>query len=72
MASTQSIRKQMTIGEGGTALALALLGFFSLIVAAKAHTPEYAFHAYLFAAASVAAVFAIVNRYYSRPARSRR
>ena len=40
----------------------------SIVVAANAYTPEYAFHAYLFAAGSVAAVFAIVNRYYDRPA----
>jgi cytochrome c oxidase cbb3-type subunit 1 len=58
----------MTIGEGGTALALAALAFVSLTVAAKAYTAEYAFHAYLFTAASVAAVIAIVNRYFERPA----
>ena len=46
-------------------LALAIL---TIVIAAKAWTPEYAFHAYLFAAASVAAVFAIVNRYFSRSA----
>ena len=40
----------------------------SIIVAAKAYTPEYAFHAYLFAAASAAAVFKIFDRYYDRPA----
>jgi cytochrome c oxidase cbb3-type subunit 1 len=57
----------MTIGEGGSALAFAALAMFSIIVAAGAFTPEFAFHAYLFAAASIAAVFAIVNRYYERP-----
>ena len=31
-------------------------------------TPEFAFHAYLFAAASIAAVFAIINRYFERSA----
>ncbi|MBV8281380.1 MAG: cbb3-type cytochrome c oxidase subunit I, partial [Candidatus Eremiobacteraeota bacterium] len=60
--------KSMTIGEGGTALALTALAFVSLVVAAKAYTPEYALHAYLFTAASAAAVIAIVNRYYERPA----
>ena len=60
--------KTMTIGEGGSAIALAALAFLSLIVAANAHTPEYAFHAYLFVIGSVAAVFAILNRYYERPA----
>jgi cytochrome c oxidase cbb3-type subunit 1 len=60
--------KSMTLGEGGTALALTALAFVSLVVAAKAYTPEYALHAYLFTAASAAAVIAIVNRYFDRPA----
>jgi cytochrome c oxidase cbb3-type subunit 1 len=58
----------MTIGEGGSALAFAALALLSIVVAAKAYTPEYAFHAYLFSAAGVAAVFAVINRYYERPA----
>ncbi len=58
--------KYMTLGEGGLAAAMAVLGFVSLVVAAKAYTPEYAFHAYLSAAACVAAVFAICNRYFER------
>ncbi|MBI4275332.1 MAG: cytochrome-c oxidase, cbb3-type subunit I [Rhizobiales bacterium] len=62
--------KSMTIGEGGTAAAFAILAFLSLIIAAKAYTAEYAFHAYLFAAGSIAAVFAIIDRYYSRPAQT--
>ena len=57
----------MTIGEGGSALALVALALLSIVIAAKAYTPEYAFHAYLFSAAGVAAVFAIINRYYERP-----
>jgi len=56
----------MTFGEGGLAIALTVLAFASIVIAAKAYTPAYAFHAYLFAAASVAAVFAIVNRYFER------
>src|SRR3974390_348074 len=60
--------KTMTIGEGGSAIAFALLAFLSIVVAAKAYTPEYAFHAYLFAAASAAAVFAIINHHYDRAA----
>jgi cytochrome c oxidase cbb3-type subunit 1 len=59
-------QKNMTLGESGSAIALGALAFLSLLIAAKAYTPEYAFHAYLFSAASVAAVFAIVNRYYER------
>src|SRR5215472_3061948 len=67
MANALVPRKTMTIGEGGSALAFAALAMLSIVVAAKAFTPEYAFHAYLFAAASTAAAFAVVNRYYERP-----
>jgi len=67
MANTLAPRRTMTVGEGGTALALAALAMLSIIIAAKAYTPEYAFHAYLFAGASIAAVFAIINRFYERP-----
>jgi len=58
----------MTIGEAGSAIAFAALALGCIVIAAKAHTPEYAFHAYLFAAASVASVFAIINNYYNRGA----
>jgi cytochrome c oxidase cbb3-type subunit I len=68
MANALAHRKSMTIGEGGSALTFAALAVLSIVVAAKAYAPEYAFHAYLFSAASVAAVFAIINRYYERPA----
>jgi cytochrome c oxidase cbb3-type subunit I len=62
------VRKSMSIGEGCTALAFVALATVAIFTAANAYTPEYAFHAYLFAAGSVAAVFAISNRYYDRPA----
>jgi len=68
MANTLALKKTMTIGEGGSALAFVALALLSIVIAAKAYTPEYAFHAYLFTAASIAAVFAIINRYYDRPA----
>lgn len=68
MANALAPQKRMTIGEGGLALALAALALLSIVVAAKAQTSEYAFHAYLFTAASIAAVFAIANRYFDRPA----
>ena len=58
--------KYMTNGELGLVAALVALAFLSIVVAAKAYTPEYAFHAYLFAAASAAAVFAIFNRFFDR------
>src|SRR4051812_919519 len=60
-------RKPMTYGEGGTAIAFVLLALLSLVVGAKAYTQEYAFHAFLFLIGSVAAVFAILNRYFDRP-----
>src|SRR4026208_1539431 len=68
MAQSTIAPKRMTFGEGGSALAFAVLALLSIVVAAKAYTPEYAFHAYLFAAASAAAVFKIIDRYYERPA----
>src|SRR5687767_14281523 len=60
--------KSMTVGEGGTAATFAVLAFLCTIIGAKAYTQEFAFHAYLFAIGSAAAVFAIVNRYFDRPA----
>jgi cytochrome c oxidase cbb3-type subunit I len=60
--------KTMTLGE----MSLLILSVFAmlgaLVIAAKAYTPEYAFHAYVFAAASLASALAIANRYYDRPA----
>src|SRR5215472_5051266 len=66
MTSSYPQPKYMTLGEGGVAAALTLLAFVSIVIAAKAYTPEYAFHAYLFTAASAAGAFAIVNRYFER------
>ncbi len=60
--------KSMTFGESSSVIVFGVLSFFSLVVAAKAYTPEYAFHAYLFCAASLASVVAILNRYFDRPA----
>lgn len=64
----QTPAKSMRFGEVGLLVVFAALAFFSIIVAAKAYTPEYGFHAYLFAAFSIAAVFVIGNRYMDRPA----
>jgi cytochrome c oxidase cbb3-type subunit I len=61
-------RKSMTSGEAGTSLIFIVLAFVSLLIASQAHTPEYAFHAYLFCAGSIAAVFAIGTWYLERPA----
>ena len=54
MTDITASRKCMTFGEGGTAITFAALAIFTLLIAANAHTPEYAFHAYLSAAASIA------------------
>ncbi len=64
----QAPAKSMRFGEVGLLVVFSALAFFTIIVAAKAYTPAYAFHAYLFAAASIAAVFAIGNRYMDRAA----
>jgi cytochrome c oxidase cbb3-type subunit I len=61
-------RKSMTAGEGGLVFLFAITAVASLIGAAKAEDTAFAFHAYLSAAASVAAVFAVLNHYFDRPA----
>ena len=61
-------RKGMTIGEMGLSIIFAVLALFTLFIAAKAWTAAYAFHAYLFAAASIGAIYLIVNNYFERPA----
>ncbi|UOK73083.1 cytochrome-c oxidase, cbb3-type subunit I [Ancylobacter polymorphus] len=58
----------MTFGEGGLAFVFAVLALSCITVAAKTHDAAYAFHAYLSAFASIAAVFVILNRYVDRPA----
>jgi cytochrome c oxidase cbb3-type subunit 1 len=68
MAAAVQAQKRMTMGEFGLLIVSGVLAFLCLAIAAMAWTPEYAFHAYLFSAASVAAVFAIGNRYMDRPA----
>jgi cytochrome c oxidase cbb3-type subunit 1 len=67
MATAPAI-KRMTFGEGGSALAFTALAVLCIVIAAKAYTPGYAFHAFLFSAASVGAVFTIFNRYFDRSA----
>lgn len=68
MAQTLTPPKSMTPGELSLAIVLSLLAVLSLVVAAKAYEPGYAFHAYLFVFASGAGVLAIINRFYDRPA----
>ncbi len=68
MAQSLAPTKRMTIGESGLALVFVALALFSILVAARAYTAPYAFHAWLFAAGSLATVFAIAKRYHERPA----
>lgn len=60
--------KSMTHGEAGLTLIFAATAFLSLFAVGKALDTAFAFHAALACAASLWAVFAIVNRYYDRPA----
>src|ERR1700761_4519385 len=59
--------KSMTHGEAGLALVFAATAFLCLFATGKALDTAFAFHAALACAASLWAVFAIVNRYYDRP-----
>src|SRR5260370_13193146 len=59
--------KWMTNGEAGLPVFFSASAFLCLIAAAKALDTAFAFHASLGAAASLAAVFVILNRYFDRP-----
>ncbi len=67
-APTTTPRKSMTDGEMLLLIVLCPMALLSIVVMAKAYTSAYAFHAFLFAAACIASVFAIGNRYMDRPA----
>jgi cytochrome c oxidase cbb3-type subunit 1 len=66
--SQSSNAKSMTIGESGLAVVFAVTAFLCVIASAKALDAPFAFHAALSAAASLASVFVILNRYFDRPA----
>jgi cytochrome c oxidase cbb3-type subunit 1 len=57
----------MTDGETALSFVLMVLTVFSLFVAVYAHTPAYAFHALVFAAASALGAYLIIARYRRRP-----
>ena len=69
-ASTGSDPGKKTMRPGEMSLlALSILCVFgALFIAGRAYTPEYAFHAYLFAAASLFSSVAVIVRYVRRPA----
>src|SRR6516162_3375989 len=66
--ATVASRKSMTFGEGGLTLFFTFTAFLFIIVASKAEDAPFAFHAWLAAAASIAAVIAIQGHYQDRPA----
>jgi cytochrome c oxidase cbb3-type subunit 1 len=68
MLETHPPVKRLTFGEGGSALAFAVLAILCIAIAINAYTPAYAFHAYLLAASATAAAFAVVSNYTRRPA----
>jgi cytochrome c oxidase cbb3-type subunit I len=59
----------MTGGEFGLGVVLIGLAVATMIIAAKAYTAAFAFHAALFCIGAAAAAFAIFNRYAERQAR---
>ena len=61
-------RKLMTGGEAGLTLVFIVTALWCLVAASQAADVPFAFHAYLGAAASCAAAFAILNHYFDRPA----
>jgi cytochrome c oxidase cbb3-type subunit 1 len=61
-------KKLMTFGEGSLATVFAASVLLCIVAAAKAQDQAFAFHAWLSAAASLAAVLVILNRYFNRPA----
>jgi cytochrome c oxidase cbb3-type subunit 1 len=68
MTNASASKKMMTVGEAALWPLFAVLAFLCLIGAAMAHDAPFAFHASLGCVASLLASFAILNRYYDRPA----
>ena len=63
-----SAAKSLSGGELAAIVFFGLCAFAFIVIAAIATTTEYSFHAFLMSAASVAAVFAVGNRYFARDA----
>ena len=68
MAQAAQSGKRMRVGELGLLVVFAVLAAFSLLVAAKAYTPAFAFHAWLFVLGSIGAIVGIFKRYGARSA----
>jgi cytochrome c oxidase cbb3-type subunit I len=63
-----SVGKSMTMPEMLLPLFFTALAFVWLLIGARTQEPEFAFHAFLSAAACATAIFTIYNRYFDRPA----
>jgi cytochrome c oxidase cbb3-type subunit I len=61
-------QKQMAVGEAVAIVGFSVMALLCIVIAGKAVDSGYAFHAFLGAAASIAAVVAVGNRYFDRPA----
>ncbi|WP_296574864.1 cytochrome-c oxidase, cbb3-type subunit I [Phreatobacter sp.] len=61
-------QKTLSVPEVASMVAFAATAMLCLFIASGSVDPAYSFHVYLFAAASVAAIFALGNRYMARPA----
>jgi cytochrome c oxidase cbb3-type subunit I len=68
MTDIAAARTSLNLGEFALLIVFTLMAIGALVVAGKAHTSAYAFHAILFAIASGIAIFLIIDRYQSRPA----
>ena len=68
MAQAAQTGKSMRFGEIGLLVVFAALALFSIFVASRAWTPAFAFHAWLFALGSIAAILGIFKRYSVRSA----
>ena len=68
MPLTLPIKKSHTIGEIAAIAGFSGFALFAIFIATHAYTPEYAFHAWLFAGASLTAVVLVGGRYAQRDA----
>src|SRR5262249_27942886 len=68
MTNASASAKSMTTGEAVLWPLFAVLAFLCLIGAGFAHDTPFALHASLGCVASILAAFAILSRYYDRPA----
>jgi len=68
MTNALATKKSMTSGEALLWPLFSVLAYLCFLGAGFAHDQAFAFHASLGCVASILAAFAILNRYYDRPA----